>query len=152
MTTRPRLSRTSLTVIENEPRADPRQHPFPIGAKELYRDPCEDDEGNHYTVIVWRPAPGLTEYSLDEYTLDDGTPVSFFDDCVFEIEGTGVRITRRPRETLMPKITIETDDDHRRVMKRIAELAGCLDDTKEERELIDLALAIEIWDAKRRPM
>lgn len=53
--------------------------------------PCEDAEGNAYTVIVWRPLPGL---NLIEYTLDDGRPVKFVNDRLFEIVATGVLIIR----------------------------------------------------------
>ncbi len=58
---------------------------------ELRREPCEDEDGNRYTVIVWRPYP---ELEVTEYTLEDGSPVSFVDDCLFEIERTGVFVTR----------------------------------------------------------
>jgi hypothetical protein len=68
MTVRPKLSRTSAAVIQRLRRKDPRQQEFNFEAQELYR---EDDEGNPYTVIVWRPVRGL---SYPEYTLDDGTP------------------------------------------------------------------------------
>ncbi|TCR60824.1 hypothetical protein [Bosea sp. BK604] len=58
--------------------------------QELCREACRDTEGNAYTVIVWRPLPGL---NLTEYTLDDGRPVKFVDDCRFEIVDSGVLVS-----------------------------------------------------------
>ena len=49
----------------------------------------------------------------------------------------------------MPNITIETELQCQSVVERIADLAGCLEDTPEERELINLQLAFEIWESKR---
>ncbi|WID98411.1 hypothetical protein QO058_09320 [Bosea vestrisii] len=60
---------------------------------ELYRELCEDEDGNRYTVIVSRPFPGLT---VTRYALDDGSPVRFIDDCLFEIVSTGRTLTRCP--------------------------------------------------------
>lgn len=60
---------------------------------EIYREICQDDEGNRYVVIVYRPFPHL---SVTEYALEDGTPVRFIDDCLFEIEPTGRTLTRCP--------------------------------------------------------
>jgi hypothetical protein len=59
--------------------------------RELYREACEDDDGNRYTVVVWQPYPGL---SLTDYTLEDGTPVKFIDGCQFEIASSGTTIYR----------------------------------------------------------
>jgi hypothetical protein len=58
---------------------------------ELYREACEDEDGNRYTVIVYRTHPGLC---VTDYELEDGTPVRFVDDCLFEIETTGRTLTR----------------------------------------------------------
>jgi hypothetical protein len=49
----------------------------------------------------------------------------------------------------MPKITIETELHCQQVSERIEELAGCLEDTPEEGELIALVLAFEVWETKR---
>lgn len=61
--------------------------------RELYREPCQDEDGNRYSVVVYRPFPHL---SITEYALEDGTPVRFVDDCLFEIEPTGRTLTRCP--------------------------------------------------------
>ncbi|SEM20329.1 hypothetical protein SAMN04515666_108154 [Bosea lupini] len=58
---------------------------------ELYRELCQDEDGNRYTVVVYRP---LLQLSVTEYALEDGTPVRFIDDCLFEIEATGRTLTR----------------------------------------------------------
>lgn len=52
-------------------------------------------------------------------------------------------------ERAMPKLTIETELQCQQVTERIAELVGCIEDTPEERELIELMLAYEIWETKR---
>lgn len=44
---------------------------------------------NPYTVIAYRPFPQL---SVTDYALEDGTRVRFIDDCLFEIESTGMQI------------------------------------------------------------
>ena len=49
----------------------------------------------------------------------------------------------------MLKITIETELDCQRALERIAELAGCLERTDEERELSALAEAVKTWETKR---
>lgn len=59
--------------------------------RELYRELCQDDDGNRYCVIVYRPFPDL---NVTHYELEDGTPVRFIDDCLFEIESTGRTLTR----------------------------------------------------------
>ena len=64
--------------------------PVPIPL-ELYREPCQDEDGNRYTVIVSAPFPNL---SMTSYALEDGTPVRFLDDCLFEIIPTGRTLTR----------------------------------------------------------
>lgn len=54
--------------------------------RELFRERWCDEDGNVFTVIVWRGSsrPGRTFY-----TLDDGTPVQFESNSVFRIETTG---------------------------------------------------------------
>lgn len=54
---------------------------------------CGDDDGNRYTVIVWRPYPHRRRTS---YALDTGALVNYIDDSRFEIDKTGVIITRLP--------------------------------------------------------
>ncbi|WNJ93035.1 hypothetical protein [Bosea sp. 685] len=49
----------------------------------------------------------------------------------------------------MPSITIETEEQLHSVERRIAQLASCLDDTPEKRELVELTLAYDIWETKR---
>lgn len=56
---------------------------------EVYREICQDEDGNRYTVIVWRDLPG----SATSYTLDDGTPVHYEDGCVFALP-SGKMISR----------------------------------------------------------
>jgi hypothetical protein len=51
--------------------------------REMYRELCRDDFGNRYTVVVWRELPG----SATSYTLEDGTPVHYEDECVFALPG-----------------------------------------------------------------
>lgn len=59
--------------------------------RELCRELCRDEDGNCYTVIVWRGYPGLpTTY----YTLDDGTPVHFGDDRIYTIVPTGEHLMK----------------------------------------------------------
>ena len=43
-------------------------------------------------------------------------------------------------------ITIESVEDYERATQRVAELAGCTEDSPEERELIALTDAIMKWD------
>lgn len=50
----------------------------------------------------------------------------------------------------MPRITISSDLDRQRAAERIEDLTGCLEGSAEERELIDLVLALEVWDTKHR--
>lgn len=64
--------------------------PLPIPL-ELYREDCQDEDGNRYTVIVSALFPNL---SATSYALEDGTPVRFVDDCLFEIVPTGRTLTR----------------------------------------------------------
>lgn len=46
-------------------------------------------------------------------------------------------------------VTIETPADLARVEERTAELAGALEGTREESELIAHVLAVEVWQAKQ---
>lgn len=67
----------------------PRRHS--AVKRELYRERCNDEEGNRYTVIVWRDWPGTSSTS---YSLEDGTPVHYEDECNFLIEPTQKLLTR----------------------------------------------------------
>lgn len=58
--------------------------------RELYRERCQDEDGNRFTVIVWRDWPGLSAVS---YTLDDGTPLHYEDECYLALPG-GKMLTR----------------------------------------------------------
>lgn len=46
-------------------------------------------------------------------------------------------------------VTIETPADLARVEERIAELAGALEGTREETELLAHVLAVEFWRTKQ---
>lgn len=46
----------------------------------LRREPCEDQDGTAYTVLVWRVYPGLP---ITRYTLMDRTPVDIVSDREF---------------------------------------------------------------------
>lgn len=59
----------------------PRRRPQTT-RRELYRENCQDDEGNRFTVIVWQNKPGLSTVS---YSLEDGTPLHYEDECVFAL-------------------------------------------------------------------
>ncbi|SEM20583.1 hypothetical protein SAMN04515666_108164 [Bosea lupini] len=63
----------------------------PSGRRELYRELCQDEDGNSYTVLIYRTFPDL---QITHYTLEDGTPVRLIDDCLFEIESTGRTLNR----------------------------------------------------------
>jgi hypothetical protein len=67
-----------------------QRRPMPA-KRELYRERCQDEFGNHYIVIVWRDWPGLP---IPTYTLKDGTPVRYEDDCYFTVVPTRKRLTR----------------------------------------------------------
>lgn len=58
--------------------------------RELYREQCQDEDGNRFVVIVWQNKPGLSTVS---YSLEDGTPVHYEDECYFETP-TGKMLTR----------------------------------------------------------
>ena len=58
---------------------------FPPVGRELYRELCQDDESNRYTVIVWRHLPG----TRTSYTLEDGTQVQSHSSAALRITTTG---------------------------------------------------------------
>ena len=64
----------------------------PRNRRELYREKCQDEDGNRFTVIVWQNKPGLSTVS---YSLADGTPVHYEDECYFATP-TGKLLTRCP--------------------------------------------------------
>lgn len=45
---------------------------------------------------------------------------------------------------------IENEDDRLRVLERVAELSGCLEQSAEEVELILLTLSLELWELRQR--
>lgn len=45
-----------------------------------------------------------------------------------------------------PKVVINSVDEYDRATQRVSELAGCLEDSPEERELQALVEAIAAWD------
>ena len=47
----------------------------------------------------------------------------------------------------MPKIAITTVEEYEAATAEVQRLTGAPEDTPEERRLIELVLAIEIWDA-----
>lgn len=91
MTVRPKLSSHTKLLAERLRRVHPDQMELQLAPVELYREQCEDADGNPYTVIVWRLIPGIGSV---QYTLDDGSPVKFVDDCLFQVVETGTFITR----------------------------------------------------------
>lgn len=93
MVVRPKLSRNDALVVQRLRRHHPDQYQLPLEPTELYREACEDEDGNPYIVIVWRTIPGMAGVM---YTLEDGSEVKFLDDCWFEIVATGGLITRCP--------------------------------------------------------
>ncbi|MET3892760.1 hypothetical protein ABIE41_003836 [Bosea sp. OAE506] len=48
----------------------------------------------------------------------------------------------------MPKVVITTVEEYEAATQEVQDLTGAPENTPEERRLIDLVLAIEIWDAK----
>lgn len=62
--------------------ADPVPRGYSPTRRELYRELCQDGDGHRYTVIVWRDWPGSP---VSSYTLEDGTPVRYEDECVFTL-------------------------------------------------------------------
>jgi hypothetical protein len=45
---------------------------------------------------------------------------------------------------------ITNDAEYQVARERLAELAGCQEDTPEEHELIKLELAVAVWETKKR--
>jgi len=76
-------------VALRKPAGPSARRPMPP-KRELYRARCQDEYGNHYIVIVWREWPGLPTTS---YTLKDGTPVHYEDECRFSLP-SGKVLTR----------------------------------------------------------
>lgn len=58
---------------------------------EVRREACQDENGNRYTVIVWQHGVVAPWTS---YTLADGSPVHYEDECWFDVPGTGKMLTR----------------------------------------------------------
>lgn len=58
--------------------------------------------------------------------------------------GTELEQSAVPGEA--PKIVITGVDEYDRATQRVAELAGCIEDSPEERELQALIEAIAVWD------
>ncbi len=77
-----------MVALKKPAELPPRRHS--AVKRELYRERCKDEDGNRYTVIVWRDYPGT---SLTSYTLEDGTPVRYEDECYFATL-TGKMLTR----------------------------------------------------------
>lgn len=78
-----------MTALKKEIQPRPRR-PMPA-KRELYRERCQDEYGDHYIVVVWQDWPG---FPMTSYTLKDGTPVRYEDDRNFFIVPTGKRLTR----------------------------------------------------------
>jgi hypothetical protein len=70
---------------------EPPSHHVRGRKRELYRERCNDRDGNIYCVIVWQMFRGL---AVTSYTLADGSPVKYIDGCQFEIVSTGKIISR----------------------------------------------------------
>lgn len=83
MRAQPRQSQVSDKVVA---RATPIR-------RELYRELCQDEDGNRHTFVVYRPFPDI---SVTRYQLEDGTPVRIVEDYLFEIEPTGRTLNRCP--------------------------------------------------------
>jgi len=67
------------------------EHRKPAPVKRVLRtENCRDEDGTRYKVIVWRDWPGL---QLVSYTLEDGTPVHYEDECYFATP-SGKMLTR----------------------------------------------------------
>ncbi len=77
-------------VVASRP-TDPRPRPHAPVKRELYRERCQDEDGNRYAVVVWRDWPGLPTTS---YSLEDGTPVHYDNECYFTIVPTGKVLSR----------------------------------------------------------
>lgn len=67
----------------------PNKRPTQV-RRALRTERCRDKDGKPYKVIVWSEWPGL---SMTSYTLDDGTPVHYEDECYFTLP-SGEMLTR----------------------------------------------------------
>lgn len=67
----------------------PARRPRPV-KRALYTEKCQDEDGNLVNIIVWRDWPGS---SLTSYTLEDGSPVHYEDECHFATT-SGKMLTR----------------------------------------------------------
>jgi len=76
-------------VALRKPNRPAARRPKPT-KRETYREPCQDEDGNLYTVIVWRDWQGLP---MTSYTLDDGTTVHYEDERLFSLP-SGKMLTR----------------------------------------------------------
>ncbi|MBA4220909.1 MAG: hypothetical protein C0458_09305 [Methylobacterium sp.] len=79
-------------VGEGELASETVVSPLP-SRREVYREPCQDEDGNRYSVPVYCPFP---HRSVTEDALEDGSPVRFIDNCLFDIESSGRTLTRCP--------------------------------------------------------
>lgn len=70
--------------------AQPAPRRLQTTRRELYREQCQDEDGNRLVVIVWQNKPGLSTVS---YSLEDGTPVHYEDECYFATP-SGKMLTR----------------------------------------------------------
>lgn len=68
-----------MVAIWREP--GPTRSPSPV-KRVLYTERCRDEDGMLYHVVVWRDWPGSP---LTSYTLEDGTPVHYEDQCRFAL-------------------------------------------------------------------
>lgn len=59
--------------------AEAARKPSPV-KRVLRMEKGRGEDGNHHKVIVWQDWPGL---SLTSYTLEDGTPLHYEDECRF---------------------------------------------------------------------
>lgn len=47
-------------------------------------------------------------------------------------------------------MVIQNEADYQAALQRREDLAGCLEDTPEEREMIAVQLAIDVWETRMR--
>lgn len=76
-----------MVAIWRGPEASPK--PSPV-KRALYTEKCHDEDGNRFTVVVWRDWLGSP---LTSYTLEDGTPLHYEDQCYFALP-SGKLLTR----------------------------------------------------------
>ena len=70
-------------------RTDHHLRPRRRQAREVYRELCQDEDGNRDTVIVLEDTIGINTYRLE-----DGRAVWFIDGCEFETIQTGLMLSR----------------------------------------------------------